>query len=575
MARLMGNAIANDCIEHDVDVLLGPGTNLKRTPLCGRNFEYFSEDPLLSGLFAKAFIEGVQEKHVGATLKHYACNNREYSRYWSSMEIDEQTLHEIYLKPFKVACEAKPWLVMSSYNLVNGVRMSENKELYDVLRNEYNFDGVIVSDWEAVQSSKKSIESGMDLIMPYKESYENELLESLENSELNLECLNNSSQRMLELIKKNSIERANRKLELTEEERIKISQTIIEDGIVLLKNDGVLPLSKNNKVLVTGYPAVRYYRGIGSSEVIPNREYKTLIDSLNEVGIKSEYSLTVEMSEFNSIVYGNVHAACLKAQESDATIVTVGNGHGVEIESRDRQNIKLSKEEYDLVKYLRKYSKKLIVIVYAGSAVDLNLIHELSDAVILAGFGGQCVSDALANILCGNISPSGRLSETYPKSLDDIPSTHSYMDEKVMVYKEKENIGYRYFTSKKVDVLYPFGYGLSYANFKYSNFNIEVIDNNIIVCVDVFNNSSVTAKEVVQLYCYRDDVTNRPLKELKAFTKIVLQPGETKRVQITLGKKDFYDYDVDNKIWKLLEHNFRLAISKDCNNDLFIKKINV
>ena len=575
MARLMGNAIANDCIEHDVDVLLGPGTNLKRTPLCGRNFEYFSEDPLLSGLFAKAFIEGVQEKHVGATLKHYACNNREYSRYWSSMEIDEQTLHEIYLRPFKVACEAKPWLVMSSYNLVNGVRMSENKELYDVLRNEYNFDGVIVSDWEAVQSSKKSIESGMDLIMPYKESYENELLESLENNELNLECLNSSSQRMLKLIEKNSIERANRKLELTEDERIKISQTIIEDGIVLLKNDNALPLNKNNKVLVTGYPAVKYYRGIGSSEVVPNREYKSLIDSLNEVGIKADYSLTVEMSEFNSVVYGNVYAACLKALECDTTIVTVGNGYGVEIESRDRQNIKLSKEEYDLVKYLRKYSKKLIVIVYAGSAVDLNLIHELSDAVILAGFGGQCVSDALANILCGNISPSGRLSETYAKSLDDIPSTHSYMDEKVMVYEEKENIGYRYFASKNVDVLYPFGYGLSYADFEYSNFNIEVIDNKIIVCVDVFNNSSISAKEVVQLYCYRDDETNRPLKELKAFTKIGLQPRETKKVQLILDKKDFYDYDIESKTWKLLEHNFRLAIAKDCNTNLFINKINI
>lgn len=575
MARLMGNAIANDCIEHDVDVLLGPGTNLKRTPLCGRNFEYFSEDPLLSGLFAKAFIEGVQEKHVGATLKHYACNNREYSRYWSSMEIDEQTLHEIYLKPFKVACEAKPWLVMSSYNLVNGVRMSENKELYDVLRNEYNFDGVIVSDWEAVQSSKKSIESGMDLIMPYKESYENELLESLENNELNLECLNSSSQRMLKLIEKNSIERANRKLELTEDERIKISQTIIEDGIVLLKNDNALPLNKNNKVLVTGYPAINYYRGIGSSEVVPNREYKNLMVSLNEVGIKADYSLTVEMSEFNSIVYGNVYAACLKAQECDTTIVTVGNGYGVEIESRDRQNIKLSKEEYDLVKYLRKYSKKLIVIVYAGSAVDLNLIHELSDAVILAGFGGQCVSDALANILCGNISPSGRLSETYAKSLDDIPSTHSYMDEKVMVYEEKENIGYRYFASKNVDVLYPFGYGLSYADFEYSNFNIEVIDNKIIVCVDVFNNSAISAKEVVQLYYYRDDETNRPLKELKAFTKIGLQPGETKKIQLILDKNDFFDYDVESKTWKLLEHNFRLAIAKDCNTDLFIKKINI
>ena len=573
MARLMGNAIANDCIEHGVDILLGPGTNLKRTPICGRNFEYFSEDPLLSGLFAKEFIEGVQEKHVGATLKHYACNNREYSRYWSSMEIDEQTLHEIYLKPFKIACEAKPWMVMSSYNLVNGVRMSENKELYDVLRKDFKFEGVIVSDWEAVQSSKRSIESGMDLIMPYKESYETELLNSLANNELNLNCLNESSQRMLNLIKKNSIERESRKIDLVEEERINISQTVIENGIVLLKNNDILPLDKGNKVLVTGYPAIKYYRGIGSSEVIPNRDFKTLTDSLNDVGINSDYSLIVEISDSNNVVFGNVYAACQKAQQYDATIVTVGNGYGCEIESRDRQNIKLTNEEYDLVRYLRKYSKKLIVIVYAGSAVDLNLIDELADAVILAGFGGQCVSQALANIICGNVSPSGRLSETYAKSLDDIPSTHSYIDEKVMIYEEKENVGYRYFTSNGVDVLYPFGYGLSYANFKYSNFKVETSDGKVIVSVEILNDSLYCAKEVVQLYSYREDSTNRPLKELKAFTKIELEPNKSVTVQFTLTEKDFLDFDVVSKSWKLLEHNFKLAISKDCNTDLFTKNI--
>ena len=575
MARLMGNAIANDCIEHNVDVLLGPGTNLKRTPLCGRNYEYFSEDPLLSGLFAKEFIKGVQEKHVGATLKHYACNNREYSRYWSSMEIDEQTLHEIYLKPFKIACEAKPWMVMSSYNLVNGVRMSENKELYDVLRNDFKFNGVIVSDWEAVQSSKRSIESGMDLIMPYKDSYENELLESLEENTINLESLNSSAERMLNLIKKNSYERTQRELEFSEEDRIQISQKIIEDGIVLLKNKDALPLDKENKVLVTGYPAITYYRGIGSSEVFPNREYKTLTESLNEIGIKADYSLTVEKTEYNSVVFGNVYASCLKAQEYDATIVTVGNSNGVEIESRDRQNIKLSNEEYDLVRFLRKYTRKLIVAVYAGSAVDLNLIEELADAVILVGFGGQCVSDALTKIICGEISPSGRLSETYAKSLDDIPSTHSYMDEKVMKYEECENVGYRYFTSKNVEVLYPFGYGLSYANFKYSNFDVKKLDNKIFVSVEILNTSSMKAKEVVQLYCYREEETNRPHKELKAFTKVELESNESKEVHFILEEKDFYDYDIINKEWKVIEHNYKLAISKDCNTDLFIEKIKI
>ena len=575
MAYLMGKALANDCIEHDVDILLGPGTNIKRTPLCGRNFEYLSEDPILSGLFAKELIKGVQDNHIGATLKHYACNNREYSRYWSSMEIDEQTLHEIYLKPFKIACEAKPWMIMSSYNLVNGIRMSENKELYDVLRKQFDYKGVIVSDWEAVQSSTKSIESGMDLIMPYKDVYEKELINSLNNNTLDLTCLNDSANRMIELINKNSKERKERKLTLSEEDRIKISQTVLENGIVLLKNNNnTLPLN-NEKVLVTGYPAISYYRGGGSSEVIPNRKYKPLTEALNEVNLKSDYILTVEDSNHNNVTFGNVYAACLKSLEYDATIVTIGNGYETEIESRDRQNISLTNEEYDLVKYLRKYSKKLIVIVYAGSAVDLNLIDKLADAVLLVGFGGQCSSNALANIIVGNVSPSGRLSETYAKDLKDIPSTNSYMDEKCMKYEEKENIGYRYFASNNVEVLYPFGYGLSYANFKYSNFNVTTKENKIFVSVDVSNLSNFNAKEVIQLYCYRLDQTNRPLKELKAFKKIELSHNQTKKVEFILDETDFYDYDIKTKSYKLIEHNFNLAICKDCITDLFIEKIKI
>lgn len=574
MAYLIGKALANDCIEHNVDVLLGPGTNIKRTPLCGRNFEYFSEDPLLSGLFAKEVIKGVQDHHVGATLKHYACNNREYSRYWSSMEIDEQTLHEIYLKPFKIACEAKPWMIMSSYNLVNGVRMSENKELYDLLRTKFNYNGVIVSDWEAVQSSKRSIESGMDLIMPYKELYEKELIDSLNNNKLDLSCLDASSNRMLELINKNSIERRKRKITLSEEDRIKISQTVLENGIVMLKNNKALPL-KNEKALVTGYPAIKYYRGGGSSEVIPNREFKPLTEALNEVGLKSDYISTVEESNHNNITFGNVYAACLKSQEYDATIVTIGNGYETEIESRDRQNINLTNEEYDLVRYLRKYSKKMIVVVYAGSAVNLNLIDELADAVLLVGFGGQCSSKALANIISGKISPSGRLSETYAKDLKDIPSTNSYIDEKCMKYEEKENIGYRYFASNNVEVLYPFGYGLSYANFNYSNFKVLINDDKITINVEVTNTSEFCAKEVVQLYCYRLDKTNRPLKELKAFKKVELSQNQTENVEFILDKTDFYDYDIETKSYKLLEHNFKLAICKDCITDLFIEKVKV
>ena len=381
---------------------------------------------------------------------------------------------------------------------------------------------------------------------------------------------------MLELINKNSNERKLRNLSLSVEERINISQTILENGIVLLKNkDNVLPLNNNQNVLLTGYPAISYYRGIGSSEVIPNREYKPLKDSLNEVGLNTDYVLTVEISNSNNVVYGNIYDACLKSKDYDVTIVTVGNGSGTEIESRDRQNISLTNEEYDTVKYLRKYAKKLVVIVYAGSAVDLNIIDDLADAVILVGFGGQCSSDALANVISGKISPSGRLTETYAKSLEDIPSTHSYIDEKCMKYEEKQNIGYRYFATSDVDVLYPFGYGLSYADIKYTDFNVNVSDNSVVVSVKVTNNSNIKAKEVIQLYAYRLDDTNRPIKELKAFTKVSLDENESKEVNVTLNYVDFYDYDISSKSWKLLEHNFKLAISKDSENDLFVFDIKI
>ena len=432
LAWEMGRAIADDCIDHNVDVLLGPGVNIKRTPLCGRNFEYFSEDPYVAGMFGKAFIEGVQTGHIGTSLKHYCCNNREYSRYWLSSEVDERTLREIYLKPFEIALKAKPWTVMTSYNLVNGVRMSANKKLNEVLRNELGFEGVIVSDWEAVQDPLDTLHSGLDLEFPHNANHAELMQKHLAEGNVDLQCLEESAGRMVALSKKAQAEKKLRKVQYAVDERIAISQKVEEDGIVLLKNNGVLPL-KQGKIFVTGLPAVLYYHGGGSSAVIPNRPFVPLDEALKAQGMNAYYSESIGKVYGANVSMGTLKKACQDSAESDVTILTVGTGAGGEVEETDRRDITLTPEELDALKYLRKYAKKLVVVVYAGSAVDLKQFDELSDAVVLAGFGGQNVSQAVARVLTGAVNPSGRLTETYAYSIQDIPSENTARDESQMV----------------------------------------------------------------------------------------------------------------------------------------------
>ena len=519
LAHKMGRAIADDCIDHNVDVLLGPGINVKRTPLCGRNFEYYSEDPYVAGMFGKSFIEGVQEGHVGTSLKHYCCNNREYSRYWWSSEVDERTLREIYLKPFEIAVQAKPWTVMTSYNLVNGIRMSANKKLNNLLREELGFDGVIVSDWEAVQNPLESLHAGLDLEFPHNEKHAEEMRAHLVAGRIDLECLDVSASRMVALAEKATEEKKFREVQYSVEERIAISQEVEEEGIVLLKNNGVLPITEG-KICVTGAPAHLYYHGGGSSAVIPNRPYMPLDEAFRNLGYDAFYTESIGKIYGVLVSMGNLRKACAESGKSDVTILTVGTGAGVEVEETDRQDIKLSPEELDALHYLRKHSKKLVVVVYAGSAVDLTEFDKLADAVVLAVFGGQNVSQAVANVLTGKVNPSGRLTETYAYSLADIPSEHTYRDESVMVYEEGLNVGYRYFETKGVKVLYPFGYGLSYSEFEYSDLKVEVKDDHVDVKLQVENVSDVDGKEVIQLYVNEvHPVVYRPVRELKALTK--------------------------------------------------------
>lgn len=568
LARKMGRAIADDCIDHNVDVLLGPGVNIKRTPLCGRNFEYFSEDPYVAGMFGKSFIEGVQEGHVGTSLKHYCCNNREFSRYWLSSEVDERTLRELYLKPFEIAVQAKPWTVMTSYNLVNGVRMSANKELNAVLRKEFGFDGVIVSDWEAVQDPLDSLHADLDLEFPHNARHAELMQEHLEAGRVDLEALDRCSGRIIALGKKAAEAKKLRQVQYSIEERIAISQEVEEEGIVLLKNNGVLPL-QNESVYVTGLPSQIYYHGGGSSAVIPNRPYVTLDQGLRDAGFDAYYSESIGKIYGANVSMGNLRQACLNSEKADMTIFTVGTGAGAEVEETDRRDITLTPEETAALRSLRKYAKKLIVVVYAGSAVDLREFDELADVVVLAGFGGQNVTQAVVNVLTGKVNPSGRLTETYAYSVKDIPSEQTYRDEAVMVYEEKLNVGYRYFATAHVPVLYPFGYGLSYSEFRYSDLQVENQENGVEVRVKVENISDRDGKEVIQLYVHEENpAVERPVRELKAFQKVLIKAQETKEVVFRLTEEAFAYYSEELHNWIANDGPFRIEIGRNAHEIL-------
>lgn len=575
LAHKMGRAIADDCIDHNVDVLLGPGINIKRTPLCGRNFEYYSEDPYVAGMFGKSFIEGVQEGHVGTSLKHYCCNNREYSRYWWSSEVDERTLREIYLKPFEIAVQAKPWTVMTSYNLVNGIRMSANKKLNNLLREELGFDGVIVSDWEAVQNPLESLHAGLDLEFPHNEKHAEEMRAHLVAGRIDLECLDVSASRMVALAEKATEEKKLREVQYSVEERIAISQEVEEEGIVLLKNNGVLPITEG-KICVTGAPAHLYYHGGGSSTVIPNRPYMPLDEALRNLGCDAFYTESIGKIYGVLVSMGNIRKACAESGKSDVTILTVGTGAGVEVEETDRQDIKLSPEELDALHYLRKHSKNLVVVVYAGSAVDLTEFDKLADAVVLAGFGGQNVSQAVANVLTGKVNPSGRLTETYAYSLADIPSEHTYRDESVMVYEEGLNVGYRYFETKGVKVLYPFGYGLSYSEFEYSDLKVEVKDDHVDVKLQVENVSDVDGKEVIQLYVNEvHPVVYRPVRELKAFDKVFVKAHNKVEVKFRLEREVFSYFSSSKGKWTVNPGNFIIEIRRNAHEIELVERISI
>lgn len=585
-AKLMGQVIAEECILNNVDVILAPGVNIKRVPTCGRNFEYYSEDPLLSGLLAKSFIEAVQKKGIGATLKHFCANNREYARFTVSAEVDERTLREVYMKAFRIALDAKPWLVMCSYNPVNGWYASENRWLLkEVLRDELGFDGVIVSDWSAVHDRAKCLKATLDLEMPYEKRSQKNMEDALARGFITEDEINESCARILNLYDKIEANRQLRKVDTTVKERHDIAVKILEEGIVLLKNDDdILPLKTKCKIAVIGEISKKpeMYGG-GSSSLEGFCEYKQ--KPLSE--LLSEFLPECDVKYYNA--YNNIDflghknreflgkTAIKAAYESDLAIVCVGNNATVESECFDRENIKLPVIHEDILNRVCDVNKNVVVIVTAGSCIDMSGFKDRVKAIIYTGFGGEATNEALADILIGKVCPSGKLSETFINKMEDNPTCFSKGNNFVERYAEGVNVGYKYYAKNNIPVQFPFGYGLSYAKFEYSDLKIEKKgEAEYLISYNVKNISDVDAKEISQVYV--KDVfamVDVPSLSLAAFAKTEIKAGETKRISHLLDKNVFEYYSTVKKDWYIENGYFEILIGASSQDIRLSERINI
>jgi len=567
LAKTVGNAIADDCIDHDVDIILAPGVNIKRHPLNGRNFEYFSEDPYLAGTLAKEYILGVQEKGIGTSLKHYVANNFEQDRLLVSSEIDERTLREIYIKPFEIALQANPVTIMSSYNKINGVWASEHAKLVKrTLREELGFKGLVMSDWGAVHDRVKALKATTDLEMPDRAESVEELKKAYESGEITIEEIDFCVQNILNLINTMQSWKPLRKVTTTKEDRHKLAYQGALEGSVLLKNqDNILPLKGNEKIVVYSVEKDRLtVIGDGSARVETDYQMATLGEEIKRAMPKAE----VEYLEPYTYWRGNVETKFLgeklaSACDADVCVVFAGIDYRNEGEGFDRQSMRLQPRLEYIIKEISKINPNTIVVLAGGSAIETCWWDENVKAILYTGFAGEGMLEAAADLIAGSVSPSGKLSETFAYELEDYPTTTSAMKNPLVTqYTEGVFVGYRYFDFFEEEVNYPFGHGLSYASFEYSNLQIKPTgDFEAEVSYTITNTSKIDAKEVSQLYV-KDMLSSvlRPIKELKGYSKDLIKAGESKTITIKLDKSAFNYYSTAVDAWVTENGTFEIMI---------------
>ncbi len=576
MAYLDGKSIADECIEYDVDVLLAPGVNIKRNVLNGRNFEYFSEDPFLTGKMARAFVEGVQDKGVGTSVKHYLANNSENDKNSISSEVDERTLREIYLPAFEECVKAKPWTVMAAYNRVNGVYACQNRKmLKKVLRDDLGFDGLIVSDWNAIHNHVKAVKATCDLRMPYREVAYTELLEAFNRGELTEEEIDACAQKVLDLIEKKENAVKNPP-EYTKQERHQNAVEIAKEGMILLKNeDNILPIKNPNKLCVLGrFNAAPVFGGGGSSRVVLEGGVKPLSTLLEEkLGVEVYSGRVIRNDVLTATGYFDKHLP--HAYDSDVTLICVGEQPPMVSEGFNRESIKLSPAQEDMILKTSKVTDNIVVLVYAGSVIDMSAWIDKVKAVVYVGYAGEGVQEAVCSVITGETVPSGKTNETFPLSIKDTVTKGEFDDGRSDWYKEGIFVGYRHYDREGLDVLYPFGHGLSYANFEYSNLTIEQKgETDFTISYDIKNTSNIDAKEVSEVYV-KDmfAIIARPERELKGFSKDLIKAGETKRVSVDLDFRSFAYYSTTYDNWVIDGGTYEIQVGASSRNIKLVGKI--
>ncbi len=590
LLKAEGEAMGEECLQEEVSTILGPGTNIKRSPVCGRNFEYFSEDPLLAGKCSAAIINGVQSKGVGTSLKHFACNSQEAFRMVLNEVIDERTMREIYFPAFEIAVkEAQPWTIMNSYNRINGVYASQNEWLQEqVLRKEWGFKGLLVTDWGASVDRIPGLKAGTDLEMPSSGTLNTtRIIEAVKNGTLDEAVLDARVDNVVDLIVKSKPALAKNHT-YDKNEHHKIAQKIAEGSMVLLKNDEqLLPLKAGQKVAVIGEMAkAPRFQGAGSSVINPTM-LSNAYDELKKLGVDMTYaqgyykaSPTKKEKKTRIPEETLVKQAVEAAKQADVAVVFVGLTEEFEGEGYDRVNIEMPANHNALVSAIAKANPNTVVVLAGGSVVRIPWINEVK-ALLNSGLGGQASGGAVANILTGKVNPSGKTSETYPLTFEDNPTAGNYPGGPVTSeHRESVYIGYRYYDAANKDVLFPFGYGLSYTTFEYSDLKLSAADikdtDTVTVSFKIKNTGSVDGAEVAQIYVAdKESTIYRPVKELRAFRKVFIKAGEEAEVSVELSKRAFAYYNVELGDWHVESGEFDIMVASSSRDIRLTQTINV
>lgn len=565
----IGKALAKECISHDIGMLLGPGINHKRSPLCGRNFEYFSEDPVLTGKLAASYVKGVQSNGVAACLKHYAVNSQETYRMNTDSIIDERTLFEIYLKAFEIVVkEADPAAVMTAYNLVNGTYCSENEYLMeDIMRKRFGFNGLFVTDWGAISDVVKSFQSGLDLEMPGMcRGTEELVLEAIEKGTLSREKLDACVKRIITLLLNKQDSKP-----YSVDAHLQLAREAAEKSAVLLKNDNILPLKKGGKTAIIGKMAKQpRYQGSGSSKVNPI-ELDSIVDCW-----EGQYLYADGYEDNGQTNVFLIEEAKKAASQADTVVVVAGLPEFYEAEGFDRSHMNLPEGHNQLIHALTLVHSRVVVVLQTGSPVTMPWIHEVQ-SVLLMNLGGCKSGEATVRLLQGDVNPSGRLSQTFPVKLEDTPCFNLYPAvNKKALYKESIYTGYRYYTGAQKEVLFPFGYGLSYTQFEYKDLKIIRGQNSFLVIVKLKNIGKYAGREVVQCYIgAKDPLTFRAERELKHFKIVELKPGESAEVHFEVNLHDFERYSTKLHEYIREEGMYTVEIGKDVSTIVLSRTIHI